>query len=59
MGGILLRFQQNWVVLSPGSWIMHSVTLLFSCASSVITDSVKPLIACLAPQYGACSGIER
>ena len=29
---------------------MQSFTLLFSWASSHITDSVKPLTACLAPQ---------
>jgi len=38
---------------------MHSFTRLFSWASSVITDSVNPLTACLAPQYGACNGIDR
>jgi len=48
--GILLRFQLNWGVLSPGSWIMQNLTLLFSCMSSVMIDSVKPLTACLAPQ---------
>jgi len=49
----------NWGVFSPGSCTMHSLTLLFSCASSHITDSVNPLTACLAPQYGAWSGIDR
>ncbi len=56
---ILLRFQSNWGVFRPGSCTMQSLTLLFSCASSVITDSVNPFTACLDPQYGACNGIER
>jgi hypothetical protein len=30
-----------------------------SCISSVRTDSVNPMRACLAPQYADCSGIER
>ena len=34
-------------------------TLERSCSSSVRTDSVNPLTACLAPQYADCSGIAR
>ena len=34
-------------------------TLLWSCSSSVRTDSVNPLMACLAPQYADCSGMAR
>lgn len=29
---------------------MHSFTSLFSCSRSVVTDSVKPFTACLAPR---------
>jgi len=33
--------------------------LLPSCISSVRSDSVNPLTACLAPQYADCNGMER
>ena len=34
-------------------------TLLLSCSSSHRTDSVKPLMACFAPQYADCNRIAR
>ena len=30
-----------------------------SCISSVRSDSVNPLMACFAPQYADCNGMER
>src|SRR5438045_9318125 len=57
--GSLVRPQVNWVVFRPGSWIIDTRTFDFLCNSSVMIDSVNPLQACLAPQYGACRGIPR
>ena len=51
----------NCGVLRPGSWTMHTRTLLRSAASSVITaSSPNPFTAgASAPQYAACSGMDR
>ncbi len=38
---------------------MDTCTFDLWCSSSVITLSVNPLQACLAPQYGACRGMPR
>ena len=41
--------------------ICTTVTCTFepSCSSSQRSDEVKPMIACLAPQYADCSGMLR
>src|SRR5437588_10601941 len=57
--GSLVRPHVNWVVLSPGSWIIDMRTFDLRCRSSVMTLSVNPLQACLAPQYGDWSGMPR
>ena len=46
-------------MLTAGSCTMQTLTSLFSCLSSVMTDSVNPFIACFAPQYADCNGIPR
>ena len=46
-------------MFSAGMCTMHTWIRLRWCSSSVMTDSVKPTIACLAPQYAACSGMPR
>ena len=51
--------QENCGVLTAGICTIVMCTLLLSCSSSVRTDSVNPLMACLAPQYADCSGIDR
>lgn len=48
--GILFRFQLNWVVFTPGRVTMPTLTLLPVARSSVISDSLTPFTACLAPQ---------
>ena len=51
--------QSNWGVFKAGSWTIVILTPLLSCSSSQRSDSVKPLMACLAPQYAVCNGIPR
>lgn len=46
-------------VFGPGSWTRQTLTLLCSCANSVITDALLSATACLAPQETDCSGMER
>ena len=42
--------QENCGVFTAGICAIVTCTLLLSCSSSVRTDSVNPLMACLAPQ---------
>ena len=44
------RTQENWGVLTAGIWTMVVRTALPSWSSSLRKDSLKPWIACLAPQ---------
>ncbi len=44
------RTQENCGVLTAGICTTVIRTSLFSCSSSQRTDSVNPLMACLAPQ---------
>ncbi len=46
-------------MLTAGIWAMVTCTLLPRCSSSVRREEVKPLMACLAPQYADCSGMAR
>ena len=57
--GSFARPQSNCGVLSAGSWTIVTCTFEPSCSSSVRSDSVKPRIACFAPQYAAWSGMQR
>ena len=49
----------NCGVFMAGRCTVDSRTSDRSCRSSQRTESVKPCMACLAPQYADCSGIER
>ncbi len=53
------RTHSNWGVLTAGIWTVVTWTLLPRCSSSVRSEEVKPLMACLAPQYADCSGMDR
>ena len=55
--GIRERAQVNCGVFSAGSCTIVTRTFEPSCKSSARSDSRKPCSACLAPQYGACSGM--
>ena len=57
--GICVRAQSNCGVLTAGSSIIVSAIALRACINSERNKSVKPRIACFAPQYAACRGIER
>jgi len=57
--GILVRFQLNWVVFTPGSVTVPMLTLLPVARSSVSTESLIARTAAFAPQYADCSGIDR
>ena len=46
-------------MFTAGSCTMVVRTRLCSCSSSHRSDSLKPWIACLAPQYAVCSGMPR
>ncbi len=51
--------QSNCGVFTAGSCTMVIFTSLPALSSSVRTDSVKPFMACFAPQYAAWSGMPR
>ena len=53
------RHQLNCGVFSAGICTIVTCTRLCSFRSSVRIESVKPWIACFAPQYGDCSGMPR
>src|SRR5215467_207544 len=53
------RTQENCGVLTAGICTTVTCTPEFSCSSSHRSDEVKPLIACLAPQYADCKGMLR
>lgn len=46
-------------MLTAGICATVTCTLLPRCSSSVRSDEVKPLMACLAPQYADCNGMAR
>lgn len=57
--GQLDSCQSNCGVFIAGSCTIVTCTFALSCNSPQRTDSWKPWMACLAPQYADCSGMPR
>lgn len=57
--GIRFSTHSNCGVLTAGSCTIVVRTPLPECSSSQRSDSLKPWMACLAPQYADCSGTPR